>query len=795
MLTGALVEARGQTVGGGEPPVGRVPAPDAKRPRGRRSQARWIGPVDTTGEGPETRRDVSDRLGMDHHTVTWLVETGAWTATMGGPNGRHGCIEERGWDRRRTWLSIMDRPESRSPRSFEAFELIARQANWLSVPGDYVFPNETCDAALELLEREGLPGTYREFAALFRAGEHVLPDMFARAIIRRGRPARHLGPKMPGVSVAEFRAALVAVDGVEGTLLAEPDEVIEKLIDAKLRGAIVRIPDPLIRNMAGLWVAARRREVTRDHCVHKVFEAHVAAEVLAGVDKKDAIAIDGVLRSYVFGKNDGWHDSAARRHDVGSGWLTLSNLWAAHKATYRGTGKRLKAAMPAFPHLVTHLGRDLRTRGRRLQRASRHRRKGRSDAIADMRDETEAALEARSVQVELHHAEFERRRAEMRADPSVREIRYSFEEDVVPWDGVPDGSRQVVHYRAVRAREFFAGLLPGAHAWDRRSVRQYVEGRGRKAKADGEEVLLVFEAVRPVGRDDVAVVPSFIRLHHAGVLCSPGLLNARKQAERAALFREWRIPGVSTPATDLVVQAWGTRSVAATWGLRQDVVVVHIDEYRHMARFARVLGRLGLRTGGRSGEARQLAWQVSGFGFARVNGQVRIGYRAIPKNAGERRLFLLDDLTFISIADLAGLSRATWGWDLLPRVRIERLRKAGPIEGHLLFQTPAGPLGAKDLNLFYRLFMAGLPPTLLHDLRHVYANQAQQDGVPLEDISDLLSHETKDLAAYYAAATARQLARIQVDLGQAADDRLALLSGGQGRPPNSPGRMREPLVA
>jgi hypothetical protein len=755
-------------------PADAVTAPPAP-PRRTRAKAEWRCGEQPDGEGPETRREVADRLGMDHHTVTWLVEARAWTATMGGPNGRHGCIEERGWDRERTWLRFMARPENRAPRSFEGFETVARVASWLSVPGDYVFPDETCDAALDLLEREGLPGTLREFAALFRAGEHVLPDMFARAIVRRGRPSRHLGPKMPGASVAEFRAALVALDGLEGTLLAEPDEVLEKLIDPMLRGALVRIPDTLIRNMAGLWLTARRREVVREHCVRMLFCAHASAEVLAGTDKRDAVAVDRALRAYAFGEGDGWADSAHRRHAVGAGWLTLSNLWASHRVTYRTTRKRVKAAMPAFPHLVSHLGRDLRTRARRLQRHTHRRRKGRTDAIADMRDETEAALEARSAQVERHHAQFDQRRRVMRDDPTVREIRYSFEEDVVPWEGIPDGSRQVVYYRAVRAREFFQGLLPNVHPWDRRSVRQYVDARSPKAKVDGEEVLLVFEAVRPVEGQSTAVVPAFIRLHHAGVLCAPGLLNARKQSERAALFREWRIPGVSTPATDLVVQAWGTRSIAATWGLRQDVVVVHIDEYRHMGRFARAIGRLGLRTGGRSGEARQLAWQVSGFGFARVGGIVRIGYRTIPKNHRTRRLILLDDLTFISVADLAALSRETWGWDLLPRVCLPRLRKAGPVEGHLLFQTPAGPLGAKDLNLFYRLFMAGLPPTLLHDLRHVYANQAHQDGVELEDISDLLSHETRDLAAYYAAATARQLALTQVRLQEAVDERLALV--------------------
>lgn len=724
--------------------------------------------------------DFAKRARMGVATLTTLAEAGALTKEMRLSGGKwRRYIVEKGIERPEIWTGFL--AKHIRPTTFAVFASVVRVAEALRIPGDFEWPDDFADAALDMLEAQGLPQTEMEFHGLVRGEGKTISRVFKAAVARRGKPVRRFHPhSRPKASVAEFRAAMSAIDGLEGTVLEHSDEVVERMVDASMRGAVNAIPDPLVRNMAGLYVVLKTGSVTYHWQQMVVYYLSIAAEVLAAVDKKDAVAVDKVLRRYAFSSRLGWADGDPTRQLVAECWLTASNLWKAHSESFRVSRKRLRAAMPAFPHLVTHLAVDLRRNRRRLRRAAGKGRRGRTLVVAEMRDETEVALKARMTQVDRWTDEFVVRKDALEKDGRRRSIRYSFVEDVVPQNGMPDGSTQVVTCEAMRVGALRARLIKGAEKKQLLRLRAYDSG-GKEHDAAGDEVIAcVFHAVRPAeGSTGPAVTPAFVRLHGHGLLMNPTRLTAAKQEERAELHRRWRLPSWTYSPQDLLVPFEGAADVIAGLALRQDVIVLHLEPYRHAMRYGHLAGRLGLRNGVRSGETLQLRWQKSGFGFARSDGAVRVGFRAVPKGWGaKQRLFILDDRTFVAANDLVRLTirrfhpeRAVMS---LPRREVATLRRTGNMVVHAVFQGLNGMLDASDLNQFYRLLMAGQPPAVMHDLRHVYATVAYDDGIDLPDISDLLSQEVGSLAGYYAAADQRLRVARENDIHKRQDERMAL---------------------
>lgn len=725
--------------------------------------------------------EAAPELGLSERRMCRLIAANGIATKTFLFDGEPTTHVPRAIEREALWPAFIAR--NSKPRSLQHLARVREVASILEVSIHFEWPDEFFDSLLRVLKTAGLPFVVKEAQALVRGDQKLISLLFRNALERRGlSPSLFDRRQRPTATVAEFRAALSDIDRLEGTVLAEPDEVVERLLSDRERGAIVALPQGRVRNAIGLYAIVKcfgPSKVCPTHRLNVTHDGGVLAKVLAGTDTMDSAATDRTVRGYVFGPARLACDSRRTRRRIGARWVTFANLWRSHEEDFPETRRRLRAAMPVFPERIALFAVELKSLGNELDRGARRTRKKTTEPLADTRDETEALLEARSAQVERWTDAFLAAKAIVEADPTRDRHRYTFVDDVVPEDGPPDGSTQVAYCTAIRLDALRRELWETADDDDRGRLRNFPKGDKYRQAGDRDIVVCVYETVRAAaGSPGSAVVPAFVRLHASGCLANPAGMKPAKLVERAALYKEWDLPAWAAPPLGLIAPS-GRELLVAAHALRQERVVLHLEEFRHSSRFARPAGRLSLRNGMRSGEAFQLRWQVSGFGFARVDGEVRIGMRAFPKDWKRQRLFLLDDTTFLAIADLVQLTiqRFFPGSPAfhLPKIVMQGLQPpVGPL-GHAVFQGRSGRVKNNFVNRSYRLLMAGTPKSLMHHRRHVFANAAAMDGVELDDISDLLSQEGYTLAGYYAAATQRQIAANLVRLNNGADDRGALL--------------------
>ncbi|QYE36302.1 TrbG/VirB9 family P-type conjugative transfer protein [Polymorphobacter sp. PAMC 29334] len=345
-------------------------------------------------------------------------------------------------------------------------------------------------------------------------------------------------------------------------------------------------------------------------------------------------------------------------------------------------------------------------------------------------------------------------------------------------------------------------LLPGKQVcvwrvWDplayhrllrsRTSARKEREGLDdaiaelEKARINGEPLAFIHEYRSTYSLSgSTPVAPFFVECWRLGLMARPASLPDRVIQKRFTVLQELRLPGIMAQKYGLLT---GTRKQMQIWRLsmRQHRTVAYLDAFEHALRFAHLGFSSVIENLSRATAWIQQTQDRGGWEVRTLSGVKTAGFLAHDKQRGA----VVDDVMSwfpvgtghqAEVIELVAMTCRRCGFPdgLLPEIPMKEAQAwKRPDKRGWVFTYGDSVLSPFFLSHFLQFLLPGWGKITFHDLRHLGANAALQDGVPGWMIRLTLNHGWTDMWIYYAQQSAEQNRQFEAGFLRARFERSA----------------------
>ncbi len=259
---------------------------------------------------------------------------------------------------------------------------------------------------------------------------------------------------------------------------------------------------------------------------------------------------------------------------------------------------------------------------------------------------------------------------------------------------------------------------------------------------------LVYLETVPALPDGECVEPFFVEPIRLGLL-DDGLGLTCEQEEKRRRLLDASGLSLATAAVEGILHHGRDQRVIVR-ALRRasgtvSPVIVPITNLVHGLMIARVVVGMGVRTGARIGETRQL--RNGCLAKEALNGRNRYVAMLRPKGHDDDVAYEIHPSTLEQLRRLQRLAHARWfphefeaGKPTVPVVPLREPRRPSAYPGRYLLVGPKGVLSRAELNVLVRFLFVGLADVLPHDLRYLFITGLGLAGVSLKEMRVAARH-------------------------------------------------------
>lgn len=759
-------------------PNSTAPAAPTRRPGGRGLQLDFLDVLDApASSGPQSEwdgevfvnRDARRILGTSSRAFKLLVQAGVIVrAAPGSVMLPRGATQASLFVH---WASTYDPSPTR-----RAVQLFVKLRDICGARGAAI-PDAVLVASGRVLLESGGTCRIEELAALLRIPRKAAIAAAGRlAVLQAGPHVRDTG-RLPAVpwTMGMLVAAVPSLAGAPETCLDPNPRDIHDEPGLRSRARLSAC-GPVLGPAALFAVVAAasiRREARLEHHMLMLQRfASAMAETAPGADHQDPNAVAATLEYVAFSTDLDGVLSRGVRDMICRSWLMLTDVTWRYARAADSTGERgIRALVPARHPEQRDFESRLRTEFEDLRKASRERRKMRTDPLADSLSEISGRFWERMSQVgDICEAARSASQALLETripmTPPCRD--FLIEVDVLDDNGAhvhghPDGHVQEEEWRVWREDDFRASVGLGPVAT---SARLDLGDEGAEHVTDRPRLIFERLGARALLGDRV-VKPFLATLADCGALARPERLDARTLRKRQTVLRTWRL----TPPPHLPKGLlWFDEAGEEAWraALARGRSIVPLEEFEMGMLFAELALNTVLESLCRANAFMQMEQTEQGFPVDdSMPDHAGANFAAIDKTPHGRdpefSLFPILDQTLVDALDLAErVAKAGGRQDgLLGDVLIEeRYRWKRPHPRPFIFQWNGEGLRLSEVTYMLRVLLSNIADVTFHDFRHAVAAVMLDLTDSPEILRRALGHTTATWR-YYAQPTARMRRRKQ----------------------------------